>query len=134
MAETTAPSRQLTQTAEFGGKVTAQIVSLKAVTGVANGPGEIAGPALSVTLRVTNGSTKAIVLDGVGVTLTDSTGGPTSTLAGPPSAPFTGTLAAGDNATGSYVFTIAADKRRPIKLSLSYSTEAPTVVFAGNAP
>lgn len=134
VAETTAPSKPLGSVAEFGGRVTAKIVSIKAITGSANGPGEIAGPALAVTLRVDNGSAKSIDLVGVGVILTDSAGNPTSTLVGSPSSPFSGTLAAGGNATGTYVFTIASDKRRPITLALSYSTEAPTVVFSGNAP
>lgn len=132
--QTTAPSRPLTSPADFGGRVTARIVSIKAIDGVAHGPGEIAGPALAVTLQVDNGSARPIDLAGVGVTLTDSAGDPASSLAGDPSSPLTGTVAAGGNAAGTYVFTVGADRRRPITLALSYSTEAPTVVFSGNAP
>ena len=132
--ETTAPSVPLRGTASFGGKIVAEVAGIKAITAVAQGPGEIAGPALAITLRVKNGSSKPVDLDYMTVNLSDSENNPGSSLSGTPAEPFSGTVPPGRQATGTYVFSVDVARRSPITLSLSYTTEAPVVVFVGNAP
>lgn len=131
--ETTAAAVPLTRAAEFGGKVSARITSVKAITAKAQGPGEITGPAVAVTLQVTNGSKRALEVDRVTVNLADSHGNPGSPMSSDPASPFSGSIEPGGRATGTYVFSVGADLRSPITLSMSYTTEAPVVLFVGDA-
>ena len=60
---TTAPAVALTDTADFGGQVVARIAQVTAVQATATLPGEISGPAVAVTVEITNSSAQAIGLD-----------------------------------------------------------------------
>ncbi len=95
-------------------------------------PGEVAGPAVAVTVEVSNGSAQPIGLDSVTVTLTDSDGNPGSPLSTDPAKPLAGVLAPGTQQSGSYVFSVPNDTRDPLAVSVSYSTGTPTVLFKGS--
>jgi hypothetical protein len=135
----TVPSRELPtaspvsleSTANFGNKVTAKIVSSKSINATAHGPGEISGPAAQLTISVSNGTTKPISLADVTVNLTDSKGNPANMVSDPSVKPFAGNLAAGKSVTGVYVFTLAKNHPNPVTISLSYTTDAPVVLFTG---
>lgn len=128
------PAVALTAPGDFGSRVSAHIESIRAATTQARGPGEVSGPGLVVTVRIDNGSTKAIDLGNVVVALTGSTGAPASPMSADPAHPFTATLAAGSHAIGVYVFTIPKADRKPVTLRVSYTAGAPVVVFVGDAP
>lgn len=128
---TTAPAVGLTDTAEFGGQVSARIAGVTAVQATATLPGEVSGPAVAVNLEITNGSAQAIGLDSVTVTLTDAAGNPAGSMAADPSAPLSGVLDAGATKAGTYVFTVPADQRNPVTVTVTYSSGAPTLVFTG---
>ena len=117
-----------------GNGVTAEVVSLEAVDATGVGPGNVAGPALRVTLELTNGTAGTVSLGGVAV---DLAAGPelvpASPVDDPSTAPFTGTVAAGGTARGVYVFSIAADDRDDVTLSVGYQAGAPLLVFTGAA-
>ncbi|HEY3339515.1 MAG TPA: DUF4352 domain-containing protein [Propionicimonas sp.] len=112
------------------------VVSLKSIKSsrvTGHGPGEISGPALVVTVVVDNRSKSRVSVDSAIVTLIDSKGNVGTPMTESPARPFTGTVAAGDSATGVYVFQVGTKVRNPIRVSVTYSTEHVTALFVGNA-
>ncbi len=89
--------------AELGGSVTTTVTSWEEVTATADVPGDIAGPAIAVTVQLRNGSATPIDASSlvVGAMAGDTTAPPNS---GPPSAPMTQMLEPGAEASGVYVF------------------------------
>jgi hypothetical protein len=129
---TTDPAVPITASATFGGRVTARILSTESITAQAHGPGEISGPGVALTIRISNESNDAVDLGSVTVNVTGSVGGPGLQLLGPPATSFSGSLAAGRAAQAVYVFTIPVPQRSPMTVSISYSAAAPVLVFRGN--
>jgi len=128
------PAVSLDEAAHVGNGVSAEVTKLDAIDGTGTGPGNISGPALRVTVRITNASADAVSLDGVAVDLTHGADAlPASPLNDPSAAPFTGTLAAGDSAEGVYVFTVPKDDRELITVTVGYQAGAPFMVFTGSA-
>jgi hypothetical protein len=126
------PAVALDETAEAGDGVTASITSVEAIDGTATGPGNVAGPALRVTVRVDNGTDGPVSLGGVSVDLTYGEDlVPASPLGDPSAAPFTGTIAPGEGAEGVYVFSIPVEDRGSVTLSVGYQAGAPIMVFTG---
>lgn len=112
--------------------VTVELVAVEAIDGTGRGPGNVAGPAVRVTVRLDNGSAVPLDLFGVAVDLThgeDRQPGPT--LDDPSAAPFSGALAPGDSAEGVYVFRVPKDARNGVTVSVGPQPGAPYVVFTG---
>lgn len=122
----------LSQPADFGTGVVAKLDKIESIVATAHGPGEISGPALAFTITVTNRSTGTVDLGSVIVNLTDAHGDPGVSMFGPPAVLLSGTLAVGASATGTYVFAVASSAASTVRLEVSYSTQAPTVVFSGD--
>lgn len=120
---------------DFGTGVTAEIVTIEAVEGIAQLPGEISGPALRVRVRLVNDSGDVVNLSRV---LVDVTYGPDRTpglaLGEPGAEPFIGELADGRTAEGVYVFGVPAEERGQVQVYVSYDVDAPILVFEGPAP
>jgi hypothetical protein len=128
------PAVPLDAVGDVGNGVSASIAGVEAIQGEAMGPGNIAGPALRVTVRITNGTSAATSLDGVAVNLaygSDLT--PASPLDDPSQRPFHGSLAPGDAGEGVYVFTVPEDSRDSITIDVGYEAGAPILVFTGSA-
>jgi hypothetical protein len=128
-ASKTAP---LDSEASLGNGVSVRVAKIESVKGVAQGPGEIAGPAVRVTVEVTNGTDKEVPMDLALVNVyygKDKT--PASTLSGPGLSPLAKPIPAGKSASGSYVFSVPQDERDPLTVEFSYTTDAPTVIFSG---
>lgn len=119
-------------TADFGDKVSARLTEVKALDATAKRPGEVAGPAVAVTVEVSNTSKQPIGLDNVTVALADAAGKPGSMVSTDPAKPLVGVLNPGRQQSGTYVFTIPKDTRDRLAVSVSYSSGAPTVLFAGS--
>ncbi len=120
--------------AAVGNGITARVVSMEAVDGTGQGPGNIAGPALRVTVRITNGTAAPVSLDGVAVDLAHGTElTPASPLDDPSASPFAGTVQPSGDAVGVYVFTVPTDDRELVHLSVGYQAGAPFLVFTGSA-
>lgn len=82
--------------AAAGDGVVADVVSLEAVDATGVGPGNISGPALRVTVRITNGTGGPVPLDGVAVDLAHGEEQlPASPINDPSTAPFSGVLQPG---------------------------------------
>jgi hypothetical protein len=130
-ASTTAP---LGQTASLGNGVSVRVAKIESVKGEAQGPGEIAGPAVRVTIEVSNGTDKEVPMDLALVNLYYGKGKtPASTLSGPGVAPLSAPIAAGKTASGTYVFSVPESERGSVSVEFSYTTDAPTVIFRGKA-
>ena len=124
----------LDEQAAVGNGITAEIVSLEAIDGTGQGPGNVAGPALRATIRLTNGTGEEVGLDGVAVSMGHGVDlVPASPLDDPSAAPFRGTVQPGESADGVYVFTVPADDRDLVSLSVGYQAGAPFLVFTGPA-
>jgi hypothetical protein len=119
-------------TASFGNRVTARITKLRNFNAVGQGVGEISGPAVAVSFVITNGSSGPIDLGSVTANLDDAAGIPSVSMIGKPADPFRGVAAAGKSSTATYVFALSKSHRNPVTISLSYTTEAPVVLFVGN--
>jgi hypothetical protein len=120
------------ETADFGNGVTARITSVESVEAEGHLPGEFSGPAVALTIEVTNRSDDAVDLGTVTADLTFGDGLSAYPVFDPERPPFSGEVAPGDVASGSYVFTLDPSERDDVALRLSYSTEVPTVIFAGS--
>lgn len=122
----------LSERAGFGTGLVARVTGIDAVEGEAQGPGEIAGPALRVTVELRNTTNKAVPLDGAIANLSyGKQRTPGIPLSGPGVKSFPRTVAAGDTASGRYVYNVAPSEREDIEVTLSYSAEEPTVAFQG---
>jgi hypothetical protein len=120
----------LAEPAVFGGGMSARVVQQHVIQAEARLPGEMAGPAASVTIRMINDSSKAVSLAAVVVNEYDANGTPlvmTTSI----STPLHGMLAAHGSAEGTYVFELPNSYVNPLRLTVGYSTAAPVVVFIG---
>ena len=128
------PAVALDQEASGEDGVKAQVVSLEAIDATAVGVGNIAGPALRATVRLTSATSEPVDLDLVSVTLTHGADGtPASPLDDPSRAPFAGMLEAGETADGVYVFTVPEDDRDAVTVTVGYRAGAPFLVLSGSA-
>jgi hypothetical protein len=115
--------------------VTFSISGLEAVDGVANGPGEVAGPALRFTLSVRNDTAEAVSLVATVVNVfAGADRAPAAELGEPGGVPLPETVAPGETATGVFVFNVPTDQRDQVQISVDYSVDAPIVLFEGAAP
>lgn len=130
-AVATKPAVALTATAVFGARVTASIVGVESIDAKAEAPGEISGAGVALTVKIVNGSAKTIGLGLVTVNLIGSDGAPRSQITTDPARPFTGSLSAGKSASAVYVFTIPASLRKPMTVSVSYTSDTPVLLFRG---
>jgi hypothetical protein len=131
----TEPAVPLDQPVDFGTGVSARLVSIEPVDGVAEGPGEVSGPSLQVTVELTNATATSVSLD---TTVVDLYAGPDAVpgelLAGAEDTLFSGEMAPGTSATAVYVFRVAPELRSRIQVTVSYTPGAPTVLFEGPMP
>lgn len=126
------PAVPLASTASVGNGVVATLPSIRGIQAQASGPGNIAGPAVQVTVRIQNGTGSAIGLGGVAVNVyygADRT--PASPVDDPSTRPFSGTLAAGKSADGTYVFSVPSDARQAVTVEVGYQAGAPLLNFTG---
>ncbi|WP_431245701.1 hypothetical protein [Leifsonia xyli] len=144
---TPAPAKPGQMDARFGGVVaqtaevkqdvktpsglTASVVSVESYTATAKRAGEVSGPAVKVTLRLTNGTGGAFPLSTATVNAYyGSAATPAAPVAGDPAAkPFTASLAPGASATAVYVFSVPADEDGAVTVTLSDQAGAKLVVF-----
>ncbi|MCW2580881.1 MAG: uncharacterized protein JWR82_2482 [Blastococcus sp.] len=129
------PEVPLEAPAAVGNGITATLPDLEAIDGTAVGPGNIAGPALRVTVRIANGTDAAVSLYGVAVNLYYGPDrAPASPLEDPSQRPFAGMVEPGRSADGVYVFSIPADARNSVTVEVGYQAGAPLLLFTGAAP
>jgi hypothetical protein len=115
--------------------VTFAVSGLEAVEGAANGPGEVAGPALRFTLSIRNDTPEAVSLASTVVNLfAGPDQAPATDVGEPGGVPLPETVAPGQSAMGVFVFTVPVESRDQVRISVDYSVDAPVVLFEGAAP
>ena len=130
-----APPVSMDDVADTGTGMTFRVEQLEAVQGEATGPGEIAAPAVRVTMVATNGGTQPVLMASVVVDLTSGDDNASSPpLSGPGVERFAGQLAPGASVTGVYVFDVPLDRRDRVSILVSYLASVSPVLFEGPAP
>ncbi|KZC96490.1 hypothetical protein [Clavibacter tessellarius] len=129
-----APAVGLDATAQPVPGVDVSIDELRAVEGVADGAGEIAGPALSFVVTVANGTDAPVSLAAAVVTVASGA----DLLPADPlrtgSTPLPAEVPAGGTATATYVFTVPVERRDDVRIAYDHRAGTPAVVFSGQAP
>jgi hypothetical protein len=119
----------------IGSKVEAHLGQLEAVDGEAAGVGEVSGPAIRFTVTIANRSGQDLPTNNTVVT---ANAGPEETpalqLSGPGATSLPATIAAGQEASASYVFLIPPELRNQIRIFVNYEASSPIAAFAGTAP
>lgn len=122
------------QTASFGGNVTATITSLKSITAKATLPGEIAGPAVAVSVKLVNASAKSVNTSSAVVNLFyGSAKTPGSPVSSAPGHPFPASVGKGKTMSAVYVFDVPKADQPQLVIYFSYTPGAPAVQFTGAA-
>jgi len=107
--------------------------SVQAVQGQATLAGETSGPAVRATVRIVNTGDEPLDLEYVVVNAySGDERTPAGTLTQPGGAPFEGTLAPGDSAEGTYLFSLADDVRDDVSITVDYLLGAKVAVFRGD--
>jgi len=122
-----------TATATPAAGLTVSLGALAAVQGVAQGPGEIAGPAVRVPVRISNATDEGLDLATVVVDVSygkDRTPASTLSKGGSPLAA-QGTLAAGRSAEGVYLFSVPKAEQDELRVVVHYDVRLPDAVFTG---
>jgi hypothetical protein len=123
----------LSKTGDFGTGLVVKLSKIMSVEGKAQAPGDIVGPSLRVEVEATNRSSDPISLANAQVSLDyggDRT--PASTTSGHDARRFSRSLAPGKTSTAVLIFRVPPDQRDNIRVTVSYSLDAPTIVFAGS--
>lgn len=119
--------------AEGADGVLVRLAKVESVQGEAVQPGETSGPALRVTVRITNDTDVELSLRYTAVNLYyGSDLKPAPTVIKPGGDPFYGTVRPGKSATGVYLFTVPKDEREEVTVGVDYKPGQPTVVFKGD--
>lgn len=123
----------LDQVAHFGTGLDLRVIGVEPVHGVAEGPGEVAGPAVRLTVSLTNRGDREISLEGVVLAVSygpDRT--PAMSLSGPGGRPFGGALAPGHAQRARYVFALPTSARDHVQVVASYTGSVPGVALTGS--
>lgn len=123
------------QTATYSDGLTARVVAIKQGTSTGEGPGVFVGaPQTALTLEITNGSTKAIALNQVVVSMTY---GKPGRLASPvydqASRDLTGTLAPGSKAVAVYQFSVPVKDLDHVVMTVDIDGLHSVATFTGSA-
>ena len=125
----------LTEEAEADAGLVVRLESIEAVQGEANIPGEVAGPALRVTVAVENRGSEMFDL---GATVVNGYHGadatPALTLGQPGSQPFPAQVGAGETATGVVVLSVPADRRDRVIVEVDLAADLLVQLFEGVGP
>lgn len=128
VAISTAAATQVGKAAPILPGVAVTVTSVKAVTVKSEQPGQVAGPAVAVTVSVKNSSGGRFSLSGLVVNVSyGPEAAPGSQTEASPSKVLTGTLAAQKSATGVYVFNVPAGQAGTVRVTVS-SDRSPTIL------
>lgn len=110
--------------------VTAEVVRVEPVSGVASQPGEIAGPAVRLTVRIRNATSSALPLHGAVVNAySGPQRQPADLLSGPGVRAFPASVAAGDAVDGVFVVGVPPARRASLVVEVDLSAYGHPVLF-----
>jgi len=127
-----APAVALDATATTSSGLSASIASITRVEAVAHGPGEVAGPAVRIVVRLHNATAAPLDLDAVGVDVYAADGRPGRHYVYDASVTaLRGSLAVGADASGAYLVGLADPSSNLVAITVTYAGDQPAVVFQG---
>lgn len=130
----TAPPVPLESPATPAPEVVAELRSVEAVTASAELPGEIGGPALEITLEVTNGADRILDLTTAVVNLYHGTERVPAIPIESASEPLPPKADPKSVVTGAHVFRVPIDQRQRIRVEVDLGIGRTVVLFEGAAP
>ncbi|MFK4853365.1 hypothetical protein ACI3KT_17140 [Microbacterium sp. ZW T6_19] len=128
--ETSAPV-PLDQVAEPASGVRVSLASITAISGQASVPGEVAGPALQVTVNVENANDSDALTDTLIVNVYYGTDRTPANILVQPRQDLPLSIAPGEAAQGVYAFTVPEAARGQILVEVDLSVDLPVVLFEG---
>lgn len=129
----TAPPSEvpIDEPAEVGGSVIAEVTSVERFTSTGGTPGELGGPALRITVKVTNNGSSPADLSGASVTTAFGKDAvPGSELGGDGTSTLPASIQPGKSASATYAFVIPGEQDT-IRVTLDLLQGEPVVVFEG---
>ena len=117
----TAKPKPLDKSADAGDDVSVQLKSVRRIKAEAKLPGEVAGPALAVSVDVDNGSPKSLNLSTVVVNLTDASDAPGTVMSAAPAKRLPTRVKAHRTASGVYVFSVPSAQQGTVTVTVSIS-------------
>jgi hypothetical protein len=117
---------------DFGDGVAVRLASIEATTAEGSLPGERSGPAVAVTVEMSNGSERSVSVGNVTVDLIDADGVSAPPVVDPERPPLRGELAPGESRSGTYVFSLEPEDRDGVTVTVKYSGDTPMVLFVGD--
>ncbi|MGV8846998.1 hypothetical protein [Tessaracoccus sp.] len=112
--------------------ITVRLVLIEPVEGIAAIPGEVGGPALRITVEVTNNTKDTFAAPAVVVNLYKGEAlSPAGPMLKPGGVPFPNEIPSGRSATGVYLFTVGPDERDDVTVEVDLAVGTPIVLFQG---
>ena len=117
---------------DFGTGLKVRLVGVTSEQAEASAPGEIAGPAVRVSVDAVNRGDDPVSLDSVVVFVSYGPDQSPASEFGSLSEPLAGDLAPTGSRSGSYVYAVPPDALADLRVEISYTGSAPTVAFEGS--
>jgi len=118
--------------ADLGGNAFVTVTKIEPTNLTANGPGEVSGPGVFVTVNVRNATDKPLDLAGLVVNAHYGDGTPAIPAALQRDA-LSGTVAPGETKSGVYAFSVPADQNSSVVVDVQHSS-FPNVVIVDASP
>ena len=118
--------------ADLGGNAFVTVTKIEPTNLTANGPGEVSGPGVFVTVDVRNATDKPLDLAGLVVNAHYGDGTPAIPAALQRDA-LSGTVAPGESKSGVYAFSVPADQNSSVVVDVQHSS-FPNVVIVDASP
>lgn len=134
-ARPSGPPVSVGQPATVAAGVVTRVVKMEPLQAEAQLPGEIAGPAIRVTLEFTNQSNAPVDMSHTVVTVEYGPDAvPAGEFGGTGTSDFPAEIAAGQSASAVMVFAVPLDQRDNIRFLVDHKLDLPIVVIEGPAP
>ncbi|MCH1882708.1 hypothetical protein [Agrococcus sp. ARC_14] len=132
-AEPVAPTEVAEQEVSDGETVRVELAQIEQVDGQAIAPGEIAGPAVRLTIEVSNATSEPL---NAGLIVVNAYFGdarrPGNSLMQPGGSPFGGSIAPGESAAGVYLFEAGDAELADVLVGVDVVPGQPTFTFRGD--
>lgn len=129
--ETAAPKKLDEPTKTAGAEVS--LVSVRATSIKATGPGDSSGPGVLIRLKMVNKTGRSLDTGFVQVNVNNDAGNPGTLVSGSPTDPLGGSVKAGRSAQGTYAFVLDDASSAPVTVSVYVTSGQPVVTFRGRA-
>lgn len=123
------------ETSDISAGLTAEITTVESIDGTADGPGEVAGPAVRFSVVITNSTGQTVSVGNTVINVdygTERT--PAAELLNNGRSPFPRDIAPNSTSTGTFVFTVPLDQRGNVRITVDYAVTVAPLIFQGVVP